>query len=52
MPKLRPTMQFLITLSAMVVALYLIVSPATSAEARTWAQSVMTGLFGYWLRGR
>jgi hypothetical protein len=26
--------------------------PATSAEARTWARSIMTGLFVYWLRGQ
>jgi hypothetical protein len=52
MPKLRPTMQTVLTVAVAAVALYVMLHPADPADAQKWAQSAVTFMVGYWLRGR
>ena len=52
MPRLRPTMQVVISLTLLATAIYVIVSPSASAEAQKWAPGIVGTLIGYWLRGR
>jgi hypothetical protein len=52
MPNLRVIMQFILSISLLAAALYVIVTPAASPEAQKWAPNVISMLVGYWLRGR
>jgi hypothetical protein len=52
MPNFRPIMQFILSISLLAVALYVIVNPAAPPEAQKWAPGVIGTLIGYWLRGR
>jgi hypothetical protein len=47
-------MQFILSISLLGAALYLIIDPAASAsaESQKWAPGVIGTLIGYWLRGR
>jgi hypothetical protein len=49
---LRSVMQFILSVSLLAVALYVIVDPAAPSEAQKWAPGVIGTLIGYWLRGR
>lgn len=52
MPPLRPLMQFILSLTLLAVALYVIVNPTAPPEAQKWAPGIIGTLIGYWLRGR
>jgi hypothetical protein len=52
MPNLRPTIQSVLTVSLLAVALYVMVIHASGAETQKWAESALTFMMGYWLRGR
>jgi hypothetical protein len=52
MPKLRPIMQAIVSISLLGVALYAMITPSVPAEAQKWAPGVIATLIGYWLRGR
>jgi hypothetical protein len=52
MPPLRSIMQFILSISLLGAALYVIVAPAAPAEGQKWAPGVIGTLIGYWLRGR
>ena len=52
MPKLRPIIQGVLTVSILAVALYIVVNPASAADTQKWAQNAIALLVGFWLRGR
>jgi hypothetical protein len=53
MPKnLRPIMQFILSVSLLGVASYLVLNPSAPAEAQKWATGIIGTLLGFWLRGR
>jgi hypothetical protein len=52
MPNLHAIMQFILSLSLLAVALYVIVSPSASPEAQKWAPAVIGTLIAFWLRVR
>ena len=52
MPNLRPLMQFILSLSLLGVALYVILNPKASAKGQKRAEWVIAVLIGFWLRGQ
>jgi hypothetical protein len=49
---LCPVTQSILTLAVAAVALYVMLHPADPADAQKWAQSAVSLMVGYWLRGR
>jgi len=51
MPNFIQTMQSVLTIAVVGVALYVIINPADRPEAQKWAFGVIGTLIGFWLRG-